>query len=359
MNAGSLWSDAAGIMFVDRVILHVKGGDGGNGCCSFRREKYVPRGGPNGGDGGHGGDVVLVVDPGLSTLVDLSYPQQLRAGRGEHGRGKDQHGARGADLVLRVPPGTLVYDVEAGELVADLRRPGDRAVVARGGRGGRGNMNFATPTNRAPRRAQPGLPGEKRDVRLELRVLADAGLLGFPNVGKSTLVRAVSAARPRVADYPFTTLVPHLGVVRVDDDFSFVLADVPGLIEGAHAGHGLGTRFLRHLARTAVLVHLLDVSGLTGRDPLADFDALNRELALASADLAAKPQIVVATKLDLAETRAHLPDVSAALAARGIELHAVSGATGQGTRELVRIVGDAVRAARAAAVERAPLEAGL
>jgi GTP-binding protein len=349
----------AGMKFVDEVRVRVEAGDGGRGCVSFRREKYVPRGGPNGGDGGHGGDVVLAVDPGLSTLVDLSYPQQLRAGRGEHGRGKDQHGARGAELVLRVPPGTLVYDVDAGELVADLRRAGERAVVARGGRGGRGNMNFATPTNRAPRRAEPGLPGEKRDLRLELRVLADAGLLGFPNVGKSTLVRAVSAARPRVADYPFTTLVPHLGVVRVDEDFSFVLADVPGLIEGAHAGHGLGTRFLRHLARTAVLVHLLDVSGFTGRDPLADFDALNRELALASADLAAKPQIVVAGKLDLTETRAHLADVRAALAARGIELHAVSGATGEGTRELVRIIGDAVRAARAAAVEPAPLEAGL
>src|SRR5438105_3665192 len=345
--------------FVDEVRVRVEAGDGGRGCVSFRREKYVPRGGPNGGDGGDGGDVVLVVDPGLSTLVDLSYPQQLRAGRGEHGRGKDQHGAQGADLVRRVPPGTLVYDVDPGELVADLRGAGERAVVARGGRGGRGNMNFATPTNRAPRRAEPGLPGEKRDVRLELRVLADAGLLGFPNVGKSTLVRAVSAARPRVADYPFTTLVPHLGVVRVDDDFSFVLADVPGLIEGAHAGHGLGTRFLRHLARTAVLVHLLDVSGLTGRDPIADFDALNRELALASGDLAAKPQIVVAGKVDLAETRAHLSDVRAALAARGIELHAVSGATGDGTRELVRTVGDAVRAARAASVERAPLEAGL
>src|SRR5205814_475709 len=259
-------------------------GDGGRGCVSFRREKYVPRGGPNGGDGGDGGDVVLAVDPGLATLVDLSYPQHLRAGRGEHGRGKDQHGACGADLVLRVPPGTLVYDAETEELRADLRAAGERAVVARGGRGGRGNMHFATPTNRAPRRAEPGTPGEQRALRLELRVLADAGLLGFPNVGKSTLVRAVSAARPRVADYPFTTLVPHLGVVRLDDEWSFVLADVPGLIEGAHAGHGLGTRFLRHLARTAVLVHLLDVSGLTGRDPLADFEALNRELALASDD---------------------------------------------------------------------------
>jgi GTP-binding protein len=331
--------------FVDEVRIKVEAGDGGRGCVSFRREKYVPRGGPNGGDGGDGGDVVLAVDPGLSTLVDLSYPQHLRAGRGEHGRGKDQHGAHGADLVLRVPPGTLVYDDDQN-LLADLRTAGARAVVARGGRGGRGNMNFATPTNRAPRRAEPGTPGERKELRLELRVLADAGLLGFPNVGKSTLIRAVSAARPRVADYPFTTLVPHLGVVRIDEDFGFVLADVPGLVEGAHAGVGLGTRFLRHLGRTAVLVHLLDVSGLTGRDPLADFEAINRELALASPELAAKPQIVVAGKLDLAETRDRLPAVRAAFRARGIALHTVSGATGEGARELVRTIGDAVRAAR-------------
>ena len=337
--------------FVDEVRVRVEAGDGGRGCVSFRREKYVPRGGPNGGDGGDGGDVVLAVDPGLSTLVDLSYPQRLCAGHGEHGRGKDQHGASGADLALRVPAGTLVHDAETGELIADLRTPGERAVVARGGRGGRGNMHFATPTNRAPRRAEPGTLGERRELRLELRVLADAGLLGFPNVGKSTLIAALSAARPRVADYPFTTLVPHLGVVRIDEDSSFVLADVPGLIEGAHAGHGLGTRFLRHLARTAVLVHLLDVSGLTGRDPLADYDAINRELALASPALAAKPQIVAAGKLDLAETRARLPAVRAAFAARGIGLHAVSGATGEGTRELMRAVGDLVRAERA---DRAP-----
>jgi GTP-binding protein len=333
--------------FVDEVRVRVEAGDGGRGCMSFRREKYVPRGGPNGGDGGHGGDVVLAVDPGLSTLVDLSYPQHLRAGRGEHGRGKDQHGARGADLVLRVPPGTLVYEASSEEPLADLRAAGERAIVARGGRGGRGNARFATPTNRAPRRAEPGTPGERRELRLELRILADAGLLGFPNVGKSTLIAAVSAARPRVADYPFTTLAPHLGVVRVDDETSFVLADVPGLVPGAHAGHGLGARFLRHLARTAVLVHLLDVSGLSGRDPIADFDALNQELALASPALAAKPQIVAAGKLDLAETRARLPAVRASLAARGIPLHAVSGATGVGTRALVNRVAEAVRAARA------------
>jgi GTP-binding protein len=339
--------------FVDEVRIEVQAGDGGRGCVSFRREKYVPRGGPNGGDGGKGGDVVLCVDRGLGTLLDLSYPQRLRAGRGEHGRGKDQHGARGEDLTLRVPPGTLVYDHESGELLADLREPGACATVARGGRGGLGNMHFATPTNRGPRHSTPEEPGERRVLRLELRVLADAGLLGFPNVGKSTLIRAVSAARPRVADYPFTTLVPHLGVVRIDQDSSFVLADVPGLIEGAHAGHGLGTRFLRHLARTAVLVHLLDVSGLSGRDPLADFDALNRELALATPALAAKPQLVVAGKLDLAETRDRLPEVRRAFAARGIALHAVSGATGEGTRELVRAIAAALRTRRSEPVDTA------
>src|SRR5438552_5124589 len=333
--------------FVDGGRVRVAAGDGGRGCVSFRREKYVPRGGPTGGDGGDGGDVLLAVDPGLATLVDLSYPQHLRAGRGEHGRGKEQNGKSGADLVLRVPAGTLVYDADDGDLLGDLRAAGEAVAVARGGRGGRGNAHFATPTNRAPRRAEPGTPGEKRDLRLELRVLADAGLLGFPNVGKSTLIRAVSAARPRVADYPFTTLVPHLGVVRVDEETSFVLADIPGLIEGAHAGHGLGTRFLRHLARTAVLVHLLDASGLAGRDPVADYDAINRELALADPHLAAKPQIVVACKLDLAETRARLPAVRAAFTQRRITLHAVSGATGEGAAALMGAVAGAVRHARA------------
>ncbi len=332
--------------FVDEVRIRVEAGDGGNGCLSFRREKYVPRGGPNGGDGGDGGNVVLRVDTGLSTLLDLSYPQTLRAGRGEHGRGKEQYGKAGEDLVLRVPPGTMVHDDASGELLADLRRSGEEAVVARGGRGGRGNMHFATSTNRAPRRADPGTPGDQKILRLELRVLADAGLLGFPNVGKSTLIRAVSAAKPRVADYPFTTLVPHLGVVRVDEDMTFVLADVPGLIPGAHEGQGLGIRFLRHLSRTAVLVHLLDVSGITGRDPIEDFDTINRELALASPELAAKPQIVAATKNDLVETRERLPAVREQLAARGITLHALSGATGEGTRALVELIAAAVLAAR-------------
>jgi GTP-binding protein len=341
--------------FVDEVSIRVRAGDGGDGCAAFRREKYIPRGGPAGGDGGDGGDVVLCVDPGLSTLLDLSYPQTLRATRGERGRGKDQYGARGEDLAVRVPAGTLVYDFESGELLADLRAPGDRAIVAHGGRGGRGNKHFATSTNRAPRRCEPGTPGEERTLRLELRLLADAGLLGMPNVGKSTLIRAVSAARPRVADYPFTTLVPHLGVVRLDEDTSFVLADVPGLIPGAHAGHGLGTRFLRHLSRTAVLVHLLDVSGLSGRSYVDDYEALQHELALASPELAAKPQLVVAGKLDLAETRAALPEARARFARLGIALHAVSGATGEGTLDLMRVLAHAVRAARQQGID-APLE---
>jgi GTP-binding protein len=341
--------------FVDEVSIRVQAGNGGDGCAAFRREKYIPRGGPAGGDGGSGGDVVLCVDSGLSTLLDLSYPQTLRAKHGERGRGKDQYGARGEDLEVRVPAGTLVYDLADDHLLADLRAPGDRAIVACGGRGGRGNKHFATSTNRAPRRCEPGTPGEERTLRLELRLLADAGLLGMPNVGKSTLIRAVSAARPRVADYPFTTLVPHLGVVRIDEETSFVLADVPGLIPGAHAGHGLGTRFLRHLSRTAVLVHLLEVSGLSGRAYLDDYEALRRELALANPELAAKPQLVVAGKLDLAETRAALPEARARFARRGITLHAVSGATGEGTSELMQALAREVLAARRATASE-PLE---
>ena len=336
--------------FVDEVRIQVEAGNGGDGCASFRREKYIPRGGPSGGDGGNGGSVVLRVDSGLATLIDLSYPQQLRGGRGENGRGKDQYGKGGDDLVLRVPPGTVVYDEEAGTQVADLRAPGAEAIVAQGGHGGRGNIHFATSTQQAPHYAEPGEPGEHKRLRLELRVLADVGLLGFPNVGKSTLIRSVTAARPRVADYPFTTLVPHLGVVRIDEAMSFVIADVPGLLPGAHTGHGLGIRFLRHLSRTAVLIHLLDPSGsITGRDPLDDFDVINRELALASPELAAKPQLVVAGKLDLTEAREQLPALRERFAARGITLHALSGVSGEGTRELMQAVARAVLIARATA----------
>lgn len=302
---------------------------------SFCREKYRPKGGPDGGDGGDGGNVVLVADAGLSTLLDFRFQPHWRAERGEHGRGKQQYGRRGRDVRAAVPCGTLVYDADSGELLGDLCQHGQELIVARGGRGGKGNMHFATPTNQAPRYAQPGTPGEARRLRLELQLLADVGLIGCPNVGKSSLIRRLSAARPKVADYPFTTLVPHLGVVRVGEGASFVLADLPGLIAGAHAGHGLGDRFLRHAKRTRVLIHVLDVGGASGRDPLADFEMVNRELALFDPALAARPQIVAGNKIDLTGAREQLAAVRARLAERGIEVLGISAATGEGLTELV------------------------
>ncbi|MBI4515559.1 MAG: GTPase ObgE [Deltaproteobacteria bacterium] len=335
--------------FIDEAEITVHAGDGGSGCVSFLREKYRPKGGPDGGDGGHGGSVIMEAREGLTTLLDFKFQPIVRAERGEDGRGKCQYGRAGEDRIVRVPPGTLVRDADSGELLADLHRAGARAIVARGGRGGQGNAHFATATRQAPRFAQPGEPGESRSVRLELRLLADVGLVGYPNTGKSTLISAVSAARPRVADYPFTTLVPHLGVVRWNEDANFVLADVPGLIAGAHSGHGLGLRFLRHLSRTALLIHLLDISGLSGRDPLADFDVINHELACFDPELAAKPQIVTANKIDLSEARERLPEVRARFAARNIELHVISAATGAGVRELMQLAGQHVQRQRAAA----------
>jgi GTP-binding protein len=321
--------------FIDEVRVHVKAGDGGRGCVAFLREKYRPRGGPSGGDGGDGGSVIIEVDPQLNTLIDLAHQQHLRAARGEHGRGKNQHGKNGADLIVRVPPGTRVCDDQTGEMLADLRAPGERVVVAKGGKGGKGNAFFVSSTNRAPRYAQPGLPGEERTIRLELRLLADVGLVGLPNVGKSTLISAVSAARPRIADFPFTTLTPHLGVVRYGEERSFVMADVPGLIEGAHRGHGLGTRFLRHLARTSVLVHLLDISR-PNSDPLRDYEVINHELHCFDEDLCARPQIVVVTKLDLPVTRQRLAEVQAAFSLTyGVSLLAISAVTGEGVKELI------------------------
>jgi GTP-binding protein len=336
--------------FIDEVRVQVKAGDGGRGCVSFLREKYRPRGGPNGGNGGDGGNVVLRVDPQLNTLLDLAHQQHLQAERGEHGRGKDQHGKKGQDLIVRVPPGTVVRVAEGNEILADLATPAGEIVVARGGKGGKGNAFFASATNRAPRFAQPGLPGERRTLRLELRLLADVGLVGFPNVGKSTLISAVSAARPRVADFPFTTLTPHLGVVRYGEEKSFVMADVPGLIEGAHTGHGLGTRFLRHLSRTSVLLHLLDISD-GQRDPWHDFAVINHELACFDAELAARPQLVVATKLDLPVTRKRLAEVKATFARCGIALHAVSAATGEGIGGLIGQTARLLEARKAQAVE--------
>ncbi len=330
--------------FVDEALISVKAGDGGRGCVAFLREKYRPHGGPSGGDGGPGGDVVFRADPGLTTLLDFRFQRHLEAKRGEHGRGKEQTGAAGVTRVVRVPVGTRILDVETGALVADLTRDDAEVVVARGGRGGRGNARFATATNQAPRRVEPGLPGEAHELRLELRLLADVGLVGFPNAGKSTLIAAVSAARPRIADYPFTTLVPNLGVARVDDD-AIVIADIPGLIEGAHRGLGLGTRFLRHVSRTAVLVHLVDLAG--SDDPLAAYDAVNHELAAFDAALAAKPQIVVGTKLDVTEARERFTTVRAAFAARGVEILGISAVSGDGVRALLTRVADAVRRARA------------
>jgi len=336
--------------FIDEIRIHAKAGDGGRGCVSFLREKYRPHGGPSGGDGGDGGSVILRVDPQLNTLLDLAHQKHLRAERGEHGRGKDQHGKNGKDLIVRVPLGTLVRDAESAELLADLHTPMAEVAIAKGGKGGKGNAFFTSSTNQAPRFAQPGLPGEERSLHLELRLLADVGLVGFPNAGKSTLISAVSAARPRVADFPFTTLTPHLGVVRYGEEQSFVMTDVPGLIEGAHEGHGLGTRFLRHLSRTAVLVHLLDISDLE-RDPLHDHAVINHELECFDPALLARPQLTVVTKLDLPDTRERLPAIEATFAQRGITLLAISAATSEGVQALVWQIARTLEACKAQAVK--------
>jgi len=333
--------------FIDEVKIHVKSGDGGRGCLSFRREKFIPDGGPDGGDGGRGGDIVLRVDEGLGTLLDLRYKREYKAQRGGHGMGKNRHGKNGEDLEIRVPPGVLVYDAETGELLADLKSGDQDLVVVRGGMGGRGNARFATSTNRAPRHVQPGIEGEERWLRLELKLLADVGLLGLPNAGKSTLISAVSAARPKIADYPFTTLVPNLGVVRCGGFKTFVMADIPGLIEGASEGHGLGTRFLRHVERTDLFLHLVDLSDLQEGDPMERFALINRELARHNAELMRKPQLVVLTKIDIPEVRDRLDAVRAAFAADGIPTLAISAVTGEGLKELVAEVASALSELRA------------
>jgi len=323
--------------FVDEATIRVKAGAGGNGAIAFRREKFVPKGGPSGGDGGDGASVVLVVDEGLSTLLDFRYRHEFDAPSGDNGANKDRYGRGGEDVVLRVPPGTQVFDDATGALIGDLRAHGERLVVAQGGKGGRGNMHFATSTDRAPRKSEPGTPGAERTVRLELKLLADVGLLGFPNVGKSSLIARISAARPKIADYPFTTLVPNLGTVGLSGERSFVVADIPGLIEGAHAGAGLGDRFLRHLDRTRLLVHLLDATAV-GRTPLRDYEAMNRELALYDPALAARPQLVVVNKIDLPDVRKRVKRIAAPFARRGIKLAAISAATGEGTAELLESI---------------------
>jgi len=321
--------------FIDEAKIFVKGGDGGKGCVSFRREKYVPRGGPDGGDGGKGGDVVITASRGHHTLLDLKFNQHHVAERGAHGEGSNRTGRSGRDIEILVPVGTVIRDAETGEALADLTEEGERYIVARGGVGGRGNARFATPTRRAPRYADAGKTGEKSWVRLELKLLADVGIIGLPNVGKSTLISRVSAARPKIADYPFTTLVPNLGVVRYSGDRSFVIADIPGLIEGAHTGTGLGTRFLRHIERTTVLLHLVDVSGEPPAKAWKNFEAVNKELALYDARLKEKPQIVALTKTDLPVTGEKMQKVIDIFRKKGVEMFPVSAVTGEGIKALL------------------------
>jgi len=324
--------------FVDEARIHVKAGDGGNGCISFRREKFIPRGGPNGGDGGKGGDVILQADGQLTTLLDLTYPKQLRAPKGSHGKGKDQTGKNGEDLIIRVPAGTLVRDDQTEEVLQDLLFDGQRFVAAEGGRGGRGNARFATSTLRAPRRAGKGEKGLERHLRLELKLLADVGLIGYPNVGKSTLLSRISSARPKIADYPFTTLIPNLGVVSREDHRSFVVADIPGLIKGASKGAGLGLTFLRHVERTRLLIHLLDISEGPSRDAAKDFHALGDELRAYDPVLQKKKQLVALNKIDLPSVRERAGNIESQFEKMGHPLYLISGQTGEGVEELMEAV---------------------
>lgn len=332
-------------MLIDQAKVYVKGGDGGNGCVSFRREKFVPKGGPDGGDGGDGGSVIFLADPGLSTLVDFKYRQHLRAQRGGHGEGAKRTGRSGVDLIVPVPVGTIARDAATGGLIADLAASGQRAVIAKGGRGGRGNARFATPTHRTPRRADPGTPGEELRVELELQLLADVGLVGLPNAGKSTLLRRVSSARPKVADYPFTTTEPALGAVDLADGRGFVMADLPGLIEGAHQGAGLGHAFLRHIARTRVIIHVIDLAGPD--DPVRQFATVRRELELYDPRLLDRPVVVALNKIDLPEARRRAGSAAAALTAQGYRVIEVSGATGAGIETLLHAASAALQAALA------------
>lgn len=331
-------------MFVDEAKIMVRGGDGGNGCVAFRREKYVPRGGPSGGDGGHGGAVYVESDPNDNTLLRYRYNREFRADRGRHGEGSNCQGRSGEDTVLKVPVGTVVFDSDTGEQLFDFTEPDQRFLAARGGRGGRGNGNpaFRKPWHQAPREHEDGEEGEERHLRLELKLLADVGLVGFPNAGKSTLISRISAARPKIAAYPFTTLEPHLGVVSADPGAApgtgrvFVVADLPGLIEGAHEGVGLGIRFLKHVERTRLIAHVVDTSDANDRDPIRDFEIIERELSAFSPELAEKPMIVVATKLDATTNREHLDELRDFAAKRGLEFYSISSASGAGIPELIR-----------------------
>src|SRR6266446_2382778 len=325
-------------MFIDRVKIRLEGGHGGNGVTAFRREKFVPRGGPSGGDGGRGGDVWFLGDASLNTLLHLRYTPLHIAGRGLHGEGSNRSGKEGADVIVRVPVGTQVFDPKTNELLFDCVADGERWLAAHGGRGGFGNAHFTSSTNRAPRYHQEGSEGEEFELQLELKLLADVGLLGYPNAGKSTFISTVSAARPKIADYPFTTLEPHLGVVDLGDFHTFVIADIPGLIEGAHEGHGLGDRFLRHVERTKMLLHLVDVSSVSGRDPVTDYEVINRELAAYDPQLAERPQIVVATKIDALDEPDRLERLRRSAREDEKPFFAISSVTGAGVRELINEV---------------------
>ena len=357
-------------MFVDEAKILVRGGSGGNGCVAFRREKYVPRGGPSGGDGGHGGDVYIESDPNDNTLLRYRYNREFHAERGRHGEGSNCQGRSGEDSILKVPVGTVVFDAESGDQLFDFTQAGQRHRAARGGRGGRGNGNpvFRKPWHQAPREHEDGESGEERQLRLELRLLADVGLVGFPNAGKSTLISRISAARPKIAAYPFTTLEPHLGVVAADPHAApgtgrtFVVADLPGLIEGAHEGVGLGIRFLKHVERTRLIAHLVDTSDANERDPVRDFEIIERELGAFSAELAEKPTVVVATKLDATTDRRHLEELRAYAAGRGLEFYSISSASGDGVTELVRGMAnmlDRIPKPATIAAKTAPAENGL
>ncbi|MCD9186922.1 MAG: GTPase ObgE [Pyrinomonadaceae bacterium] len=325
-------------MFIDRVKIRVKAGDGGNGVTAFRREKFVPRGGPSGGDGGIGGSVWLEASEGLNTLLHLRYNPEHKGERGRHGEGSNRHGKDGADVTVNVPVGTQVFDAESGDLVFDFTEAGQRFLAAKGGKGGWGNQHFATPTRRAPKFHYMGRPGEEKELQLELKLIADVGLVGFPNAGKSTLISVISAAKPKIADYPFTTLEPNLGVVDLGDFNTFVVADIPGLIEGASEGAGLGDRFLRHVERTKLMLHLVDVSSLSGRDPVSDYEIINRELANYNEDLANRPQIVVATKLDALDEPERLENLRKRAAEDEKQFLEISAVTNQGTKELISVV---------------------
>jgi GTP-binding protein len=334
------------VKFIDEAKIYVKAGDGGRGCVSFRREKYVPKGGPDGGNGGGGGDVIIIAEGRLSSLLDFRYRREYKAERGQHGMGSMCNGKNGLDLRIKVPVGTVVKDAETGDVLADLVEDGQEYLCSRGGRGGKGNAHFATSTHQTPRFAQPGEPGEERTLKLELKLLADVGIIGFPNAGKSTLISHISAAKPRIADYPFTTLAPNLGIVKFGEFGGFVVADIPGLIEGAHEGKGLGVRFLKHIERTSMFIHMIDLSPASGRDPKEDFEVVNRELKAFKPELADRPQVVALNKTDLPEATEKVLALLKFFEGLGIKVFPISAATGKGLKELVNYVGREVTASK-------------